>query len=146
MAGIVLTTDLSNESTRAFAPTLALANKLALPIHLVAVLEDLPFEVVTGGGFVATYPDREGVRAAWLKRLDELVKWFPAGTQVGSCLLQGHQVARCIVEHAHEQKADFIAMATHGRSGLRRMLLGSVAEEVIRCAHVPVIVFPPAAA
>jgi nucleotide-binding universal stress UspA family protein len=37
-------------------------------------------------------------------------------------------------------------MATHGRSGLRRLLLGSVAEAVLRHAHVPVIVFPPPAA
>ena len=41
--------------------------------------------------------------------------------------------------------ADFVAMATHGRSGLRRLLLGSVAEQVVRHAHVPVVLYPPPA-
>jgi nucleotide-binding universal stress UspA family protein len=57
MPGIVLTTDLSDESKRAFKPVRVLADKLGLQVTLVAVLEDLPFEP-TGGGLMATYPDR----------------------------------------------------------------------------------------
>ena len=99
---IVVTTDLSAESKRAFAPARALCMQLGGKIELIAVLEDLPFEP-TGGGLMAAFPDRRLVRA------------------------------------------DYIAMATHGRSGLRRLLLGSVAEQVIRHSHVPVIVYPPPA-
>ncbi len=42
-------------------------------------------------------------------------------------------------QEAREAGADLIVMGTHGRSGLRRMVLGSVAEQVVRSAHCPVL-------
>lgn len=48
--------------------------------------------------------------------------------------------ATAIIEHAHEVDADLIVMATHARSGLKRLFLGSVAEDVIRHAGIPVLV------
>ncbi len=47
--------------------------------------------------------------------------------------------ADAIVEAAREAQADLIVMGTHGRSGLRRMVLGSVAEQVVRSAGCPVL-------
>ena len=47
--------------------------------------------------------------------------------------------AREIVRLASEQKADLIVMGTHGRGGLTRLLMGSVAEEVVRRAECPVL-------
>jgi len=44
-----------------------------------------------------------------------------------------------IVKVAEEERADMIVMGTHGRSGLNRILLGSVAERVIRLAPCPVL-------
>ncbi len=46
-----------------------------------------------------------------------------------------------ILAHARREKVDLIAMATHGRSGPARWMLGSVAEEVLRKADVPVLLF-----
>lgn len=51
-----------------------------------------------------------------------------------------------IVAAARETGADLIAMTTHGRSGLGRLLFGSVAESVLRGASVPVILLRPTAA
>jgi len=51
-----------------------------------------------------------------------------------------------IIEAAHEFQADLIAMTTHGRTGLRRLLFGSVAEAVLRTADVPVVVVRAAGA
>ena len=48
-------------------------------------------------------------------------------------------VATCILERAQAGDCDLIVMGTHGRRGLQRMLLGSVAEEVIRTAPCPVV-------
>jgi nucleotide-binding universal stress UspA family protein len=47
--------------------------------------------------------------------------------------------AEQILEAAHEVSADAIAMATHSRRGLSRMMVGSVAEEIVRLADVPVL-------
>jgi nucleotide-binding universal stress UspA family protein len=50
--------------------------------------------------------------------------------------------AREIVRLALREQADLIVLGTHGRTGLRRLLAGSVAEEVLRRAPCPVFVFP----
>ena len=51
--------------------------------------------------------------------------------------------ASAIVAAAQEHHADIIAMSTHGRSGLGRMVYGSVAEEVLTRSHLPVLLVPP---
>jgi len=55
-------------------------------------------------------------------------------------------VARALIQVAGEWGADAIAIATHGRGGVRRLLLGSVADKVIRASPVPVCVVRPAGA
>lgn len=141
MSGIVLTTDLSPESQRAFAPIRALAERLQLDITLIAVLEDLPFEPVAGG-MMAVYPDRSQLREDWSKQLKEVSKALGDACK-SVVVLDAADVANAIVTYAHDHQADYIAMATHGRAGLRRLLLGSVAEVVVRHSRVPVIIYPP---
>ena len=61
------------------------------------------------------------------------------GARVSTCLLEGephHQ----IVEHARRTACCMLVMATHGRTGFRRLVLGSVTERVVRNATVPVLV------
>ena len=48
----------------------------------------------------------------------------------------GHEVAR----FAEEQGADLIVLSSHGRTGIKRLLIGSVAERIVRLAHCPVLV------
>lgn len=58
---------------------------------------------------------------------------------------EGGQAATAIVHQAEHVKADMIVMGTHGRSGLPHMLLGSVAEKVVRTAPCPVLTIRPEA-
>lgn len=51
--------------------------------------------------------------------------------------------AETIVAFAQAKKVDLIAMATHGRSGINRLLMGSVAEEVVRTSPIPVLLIRP---
>ena len=46
----------------------------------------------------------------------------------------------CILDYAKRQEADIIIMGSHGRNGLKRMILGSVAEHIVRRAPCPVLV------
>jgi nucleotide-binding universal stress UspA family protein len=48
-----------------------------------------------------------------------------------------------ITHFVAENGIDLIVMSTHGRSGLQRLLIGSVTDRVIRFSHVPVLVIPP---
>jgi nucleotide-binding universal stress UspA family protein len=144
MPGIVLTTDLSEESKRAFRPVRELARKLGLDVTLLSVIEDLPFEP-SAGGLMAVYPDRSQMKRDWEKGLGQFADEFGRDVCKRTVVLEAADVPRAVVTFANEQKCDFLAMATHGRSGLRRLLLGSVAEQVVRHAHVPVLLYPPSA-
>jgi nucleotide-binding universal stress UspA family protein len=64
-----------------------------------------------------------------------------AGGRAETCLIEefGGGAATEIVKEAERWKAQVIAMGTHGRRGIRRLLLGSDAEEVIRTSPVPVL-------
>lgn len=64
------------------------------------------------------------------------------GLGVQSCVYYG-EAAEAIIEEADFRQADLIAMSTHGRSGLSRLVLGSVATQVMRRARVPVLLVRP---
>ena len=140
MTAIVLTTDLSDESMRAFGEARELADKLGLPILLLGVVSDLPFEPVAGG-LAASYPDREQVVADWREELSE--RAAALGSNVSVHVVEGADVPLAICRFASEKNARLLVMATHGRSGLRRLLIGSVAEAVLRKSSVPVLAVPP---
>jgi nucleotide-binding universal stress UspA family protein len=65
--------------------------------------------------------------------------------KVETCILSHDQPAVAILDEVKARKADLIALATHGRSGLPRLFLGSVADKVVRGASVPVLVARPPA-
>jgi nucleotide-binding universal stress UspA family protein len=52
-------------------------------------------------------------------------------------------VAETILSVANEMNVDMIAMSTHGRSGLQKLLMGSITEWMIQHSHVPVLVLRP---
>lgn len=68
------------------------------------------------------------------------------GVDASVSLREGKEAAPRILEFAHERDVDLMAMSTHGRGGLARMFLGSVTEEVLRHAEVPLLVCRPGSA
>jgi len=60
------------------------------------------------------------------------------GVTINSFLRTGHPVEE-ILKFASDEKVDLIVMGTHGRTGIRHLLLGSVTERVVRAAEVPVM-------
>ncbi len=72
---------------------------------------------------------------AYLQKVEDRLK--AKGFEVDSHVRFGND-AEEIVEHAAQKEIDLIAMTTHGRSGVKRFLLGSVAEKVLRHATKPI--------
>jgi nucleotide-binding universal stress UspA family protein len=66
-----------------------------------------------------------------------------AGIDCDVLTVEGANTAARIVQHVATLEADLIVMGTHGRSGFERLLLGSVAERVVRTAPCPVVTVPP---
>jgi len=73
---------------------------------------------------------------AYLARAGRALGHSDVDVRAESCL---GDPAAAIVAHAISDRADLIAMTTHGRSGLRRLLMGSVTEKVLRQAPLPLI-------
>lgn len=67
-------------------------------------------------------------------------KFSDLGIPVEAKLLEGQVVHRVIIKEAETSKADLIVIGSHGRTGLKRLFLGSVAQSVLGEAHIPVLV------
>ena len=133
---ILCPTDFSKTSDAAIEKATALARRHDATLHLIHV-----YEPVFADGYMEGMPtepkpaDLEAVRTHLedlqppgdnaVKCRHELVFGFPGGSIVG---------------YAKTNKVDLIVMGTHGRSGPSRLLMGSVAEAVMRAARCPVLV------
>jgi nucleotide-binding universal stress UspA family protein len=126
-------TDFSDRSECAFRVACALARDYNA--HLIVLHVDyLPAALY---GDVLAAPRPEG----YLERLrEQLHALRPAdpGPRIEYRLNEGHPVPE-ILGVADEVRADLIVMGTHGRTGLGRLLMGSVAEQVLRKAACPVL-------
>lgn len=115
-----------------------LAGKLKIPVHLLAVI-DVAEMALHSSSEKKWFIDRmvDYGRRSGETYLHRLAAAFP-GTIVRYTVEVGH-AADAIIEKGASDPAMLIAMATHGRSGLDRYLLGSVAEKVLRGADNPVL-------
>jgi nucleotide-binding universal stress UspA family protein len=57
-------------------------------------------------------------------------------------VLTSNDIAKAVTDYAEGRKADLLVLATHGRTGFRHLVLGSVAEAILRHADLPILVFP----
>ena len=139
---ILLTTDFSEESYRAFAPVIDLAEALGARITLLYVLPTMDHQP-TGAPFVSPVPlptDEELLQRA---RADlELLRDRFAGVELRLEARVGDDIGDTIKACADELGVDLVALASHGRGGLSRLVMGSVAQRVLKHSTVPVLVVP----
>ncbi|MFB6171907.1 MAG: universal stress protein [Haloarculaceae archaeon] len=136
---ILHATDGSAASERAAETALELAETLGATLDVTFVVEPsaLPLDARSEAYLAAA--ENEG-----RETVDELVdRAAEAGGDVVGSVVEGHP-ADAICTHATESGADLIVVGTHGRTGVDRVLLGSVAARVVRHAAVPVLTVPPA--
>jgi len=141
---ILLTTDLSEEAQRAFRPVCALARVFGARITLLHVVS-LRSAVAVGSGAVgvASPTDIQEETKRAKKIVDEQAELLDSEIDHTQAVVAAESVVNGIVDYAEENDVGLIALSTHGRSGLRRLVLGSIAELVLRHSHVPVLCFPP---
>ncbi|HED65388.1 MAG TPA: universal stress protein [Planctomycetes bacterium] len=139
---ILLTTDLSDEAERPYAAVAELARATGARVTLLHVVEDVA--VAPHGAPLAppihafdtsaAIEDAKAILAEHAKRFE--------GVQVDFDAVAGSPVVNTIADYAEEHGYDLLAVSTHGRGGFRRMVMGSVAETLLRHARLPVLVFP----
>lgn len=138
---VLLTTDLSEEALRAFEPVLELAKTLGARITALHVVQDV--QVAPHGAPLAPMASMPDLPRQ-IKEFREVLEKQCAtlrGVEVKAEVTSHQSPAKGIVEYAEEHDVDLVALSTHGRTGFRRLALGSVAEEVLRRSHVPVLSF-----
>jgi nucleotide-binding universal stress UspA family protein len=128
---ILYPTDFSSYSTQAYFHAIALAEKYHASLTILYVY--------TGGSEVVQTPEgRRPGRDYWREQLEQIRPTDPR-IPVHHVLLEGHPATE-IVRFAQDATIDLIVMGTHGRTGLERLLMGSVAEKVMREAPCSVLV------
>ncbi len=141
---ILLPTDFSEYSRRAQNYACAFAEQFGAELHVLHVVQDLVALVPEPG--LAFPPPGD-----YMKELKESAerslatvpdaKWA-VGKKIVRSVRQGPPFVE-IIRYAKENDVDLIILGTHGRTGLSHMLLGSVAEKVVRKAPCPVLTVRP---
>ena len=143
---ILLSTDFSPPAQRAQSSAVKLAEQFGAELHIIHVVED-PALPVHGSRYSWAVPDdvlprmleKAEVELAQLLSEDDLEM---VNQKVVRLVKVGHPVTT-MVDYASQQKIDLIVAGTHGRSGFSHMLLGSVAEKLVRLATCPVLTVHP---
>jgi len=135
---ILVPTDFSEPADAALTYAIDLAAKLGASVLLVHVFDDPFIGAVYTGEYVPIPAEMRAEILADLRR-----KLADAVTKRGHAELSPEVLigptARTIVEGARDRDVDLIVMGTHGRGGMSHLLLGSVAERVVRAATCPVL-------
>ncbi len=141
--------DRSAEAEKILGPLVDIAKLTQAHVTLLHVIE--PILGVTGA--VPPYPlpvpaeAIESLRNDAQKYLDGIADRLRAdGLGVSTKVIVGLGVAGTVLDQLEKEGIDFVAMTTHGARGFRRLLLGSVADKVVRGAGKPVLVYRPAGA
>jgi len=137
---VLVPTDFSDASESALRYGKAMAEKFGASLHVVHVMEDLLAHAWAAEVYVSSMPQlRDEIEKESRLRLGALLtdgerKAFRAET----ALLAGNPFLE-IIRYAKTHGIDLIVMGTHGRGPIAHMLLGSVAEKVVRKSPCPVL-------
>ena len=134
---ILFPCDFSTSETAAFEYAVELARESDAKLLIAHVREPAP--IYSEGNFYTgiPLPDYEVIQQMLAK-----IKPTPPGVRYEHRLLTG-DLAPAIAELASREQVDLIVMSSHGRSGFGRLLMGSIAEGVMRAAPCPVLIVKP---
>ena len=115
-----------------------IAQALKIPVTLVHIIEEDPPQAVHGEPHLSSEPEAK----AYLTRVAQT---FPDNIQVDTHIHTRavKDIPQSIVSHVDELESDLIVMCTHGRGGLRSMLFGNIAQQVINLGKTPVLLIQP---
>jgi universal stress protein A len=132
---ILVPTDFSPCAEHAVDYACELAAKFGATVYLVNALGAAPTELQLALGEAKS----ESLIGAHQQALEKLIGTRRAYATFGTPVVKLSDPREAILEAADMTDADLIVMGTHGRRGLSRMMMGSVAEDVVRNAPCPVL-------
>jgi nucleotide-binding universal stress UspA family protein len=143
---ILLATDFSEASDAALDYARTLCDAFGATLHVLHVLEDLAAHAWTTEVYVAALPGvHEEMERQARERLEQLMTVEERARRDAVLALRNGSPFVEVVRYARDEHMDLIVLGTHGRGAIAHMLLGSVAERVVRKAHCPVLTVRQAA-
>ena len=136
---VLVPTDFSEPSATALTYAFALARAFGASMHVLHVVEEPLAQGWNGFGLPALPELRAQVLADAQRQLEEAVPLLARDRQATELVTCLGDPEREIVGFANARNVDLIVMGTHGRGGMAHLLLGSVAEKVVRAAPCPVL-------
>jgi nucleotide-binding universal stress UspA family protein len=137
---MLVPTDFSPASDIAFNYAMDMAARQRCSLHLLHVIDDASFASAYPDGFYVELP---GLRAQLIddaqRRLHEMAAACTALNVTVTTEVAVGRPDRVIADRATSRGTELIVMGTHGRSGFAHLVLGSVAERVVRIAPCPVL-------
>lgn len=137
---ILIPIDGSATSESALDEAIKFVQQQNVQIKLVHVLEDIGYfdsEDYLNYSELVDSMRRNGEKI--LKQAQNKLQQVGITVEIKLLEARGERIANVIVTEAKNNLANLIIIGTHGRSGFSRMLLGSVAESVVRAAHIPIL-------
>jgi nucleotide-binding universal stress UspA family protein len=137
---ILVATDFGGTAEAALNYGRELARTYGATLHVLHVVDDVYLRL-GGDAYVAVLPDlqRDAEQAAQARLDALLVDNDPNPLPVKKATLTSPATALAIVDYAKANAIDLIVVGTHGRGAVAHLLLGSVAERVVRTAPCPVL-------
>ncbi|MDH5204498.1 MAG: universal stress protein [Hylemonella sp.] len=141
---ILVATDGTTLSKKAVASAISMAQLTGAEMVVLKVVPRYPQSYFEGGVALAAN-DIQRIEKQWAEQaqsiVDAVAKSAKAkGVTTKAVTAKSDLVSEAIIATAKKQKCDLIVMASHGRRGIKRLLLGSETQLVLTHSHIPVLV------
>ena len=141
---ILVATDGSNLSKKAVTSAISLAALTGAELVALKVVPRYP-QSYFEGGIVLQVGEVERIEKQWVESGQAIVEGvqktaLTKGVKVKPVTVRSDLVSDAIIAAAKKHKCDLIVMASHGRRGIKRLLLGSETQLVLTHSHIPVLV------
>ena len=145
MKTIVVAVDFSNATDGVLAMASELARAFSARLRLFHVVEPEPSYTAYGftpDEFPALHAYQEEAKRRASGKLDELLEKVKSGLTDATCQIAEGSPLHSLLDYVKEVNADFVVLGSHGHGAIASLLLGSVAEGMVRKATVPTLIVP----
>ncbi len=135
---ILVPIDFSDHSKKALIYAKEIAESYNASIQILHVIEDTIHPAFSLSGKSSIFDLVPGIETDCRRRIEKLIEETGVSKEKTGIIVKGGQAANDIIKFANENLSDLVVIATHGLTGIKHLLLGSVTEKVVRMASCPV--------
>ncbi len=138
---ILVPIDGSDYSMRAAKYAIEIARLQNAEIFCIHIIQKLPYSYESIGSAIEEYIESIKIQArSWFDKITEMAKIEGIKSITTDIFIDVRSITDSIINYAYDKSIDIIILGTKGRTGLQRILLGSVASGILQHAHCAVLI------